>query len=154
MSTHTEQVWLTQDAHDRLTQELATLLAQRENGGGETDVSEQEQREIRIRQLQDVIRNSVIHEPPDDGVVEAGMVLTVRYEGEDDTETFLMADRAGVVTDTDLEVCSRQSPLGQALIGAVPGEQREYRTPDGIRMRVSVLKAVPHRGQGSLPNTV
>ena len=154
MSTHTEQVWLTQDAHDRLTQELATLLAQRENGGGETDVSEQEQREIRIRQLQDVIRNSVIHEPPDDGVVEAGMVLTVRYEGEDDTETFLMADRAGVILDTNLEVCSPQSPLGRALIGAVPGEQREYRTPDGIRMRVSVLKAVPHRGQGSLPNTV
>jgi len=153
MSTHTEQVWLTQDAHDRLTRELTALLAQRENGdAGETDVTTQEQREIRIRQLQEVIRNAVVHEPPDDGVVEPGMVLTVRYEGEDDTETFLMADRAGVILDTNLEVCSPQSPLGRALIGAVPSEQREYRTPNGIRMRVSVLKAVPHCGEGRFPN--
>jgi transcription elongation factor GreA len=152
MVTHTEQVWLTKDAHNRLTRELAALLALREDGdAGETDVTTQEQREIRIRQLQEVIRNAVVHEPPDDGVVEPGMVLTVRYEGEDDTETFLMAGRAGVVTDTELEVCSPQSPLGRALIGAVPSEQREYRTPDGIRMRVSVLKAVPHRGEGPVP---
>jgi transcription elongation factor GreA len=151
MSTHTGQVWLTKDAHNRLTRELTALLAQRESAdASDTDVTEQEQREIRIRQLQEVIRNAVVHEPPDDGVVEPGMVLTVRYEGEDDTETFLMADRAGV-TDSDLEVCSPQSPLGRALIGAVPCEQREYRTPDGIRMRVSVLKAVPHRGQGRGP---
>jgi hypothetical protein len=55
--------------------------------------------------------------------------------------------RAGVVTDTDLEFCSPQSPLGRALIGATPGEQREYCTPDGIRIKVSVLKAVVHRGE-------
>jgi transcription elongation factor GreA len=155
MSTRSEQVWLTTDAHNRLTRELAALLAQRENGDtGETDVTTQEQREIRIRQLQDVIRNAIVHEPPDDGIVEPGMVLTVRYEGEDDTETFLMVGRAGVVTDTDLEVCSPQSPLGRALIGAAPGEQREYCTPDGIRIKVSVLKAVPHRGQGPVPSPI
>jgi transcription elongation factor GreA len=137
MSTRSEQVWLTTDAHDRLTRELAALLAQRENGdAGEIDVTTQEQREIRIRQLQEVSPNAVVHEPPDDGVVEPGMVLTVRYEGEDDTETFLMASTAGVVTDTDLEVCSPRSPLGRALIGAAPGAQRE------------VLKVVPHCGEG------
>ena len=49
MSTHTEQVWLTKDAHNRLTRELAALQALRENGdAGETDVAAQEQREIRI----------------------------------------------------------------------------------------------------------
>src|SRR4051794_12625619 len=95
-----------------------------------------------------MIRNAVVHEPPDDGVVEPGMVLTVRCEGEDDTETFLMVGRAGVVTDTDLEACSPRSPLGRALIGAAPGAQREYRTPDGTRIKVSVLKAVPHCGEG------
>jgi len=82
MSTRSEQVWLTTDAHDRLTRELAALLAQRENGdAGEIDVTTQEQREIRIRQLQEVSPNAVVHEPPDDGVVEPGMVLTVRCEG-------------------------------------------------------------------------
>ena len=152
MSTHTEQVWLTQDAHDRLTREQAALLAQRANGDAdETDVASQEQREIRIRQLQEVIRNAVVHEPPDDGVVEPGMVVTVRFEGEDDTETFLIADRAGALTDAELEVCSPVSPLGRALIGAVSGQQHEYRRPDGIRMKVSVLKAVPHRSDVPFP---
>jgi transcription elongation factor GreA len=146
MSMSTEHVWLTKDAHDRLTRELAALLAERENGAAGTDVAEQEQREVRIRQLQALLRSSAGHEPPDDGVVEPGMVLTVRYQGEDDTETFLMADRASVTADTDFEICSPQSPLGRALLGAVPGEDREYRTPAGVRMQVSLLAAVPHRG--------
>jgi transcription elongation factor GreA len=146
MSTSTEHVWLTKDAHDRLRRELAALLAERENGAAAgTDVAEQEQREVRIRQLQALLRSSALHEPPDDGVVEPGMVLTVRYQGEDDTETFLMADRASVTADTDFEICSPQSPLGRALLGAVPGEEREYRTPAGVAMRVSLLAAVPHR---------
>jgi transcription elongation factor GreA len=154
MSTSTRQVWLTQDARDRLNRELAALLAQRENGAAAgTDVAEQEQRELRIRHLQDLLRNAAAHEPPDDGVVEPGMVLTVRYEGEIDAETFLMADRAGVAGDADLDVCSPQSPLGRALLGAVPGEEREYHTPAGVRMRVSVLKAVPHRDSTSASPT-
>jgi transcription elongation GreA/GreB family factor len=146
MSTSTEQVWLTADAHDRLKRELAELLAARETGAAAgIDVSQQEQREVRIRQLQALLRSSAVHEPPDDGVVEPGMVLTVSFEGEDGTETFLMADRAGVAGDDDFEVCSPQSPLGRAVLGAVPGEEREYRTPAGTRMRVSLLAAVPHR---------
>jgi transcription elongation factor GreA len=67
---------------------------------------------------------------------------------EDDTETFLMADQEGSTVYRDLEVCSPASPLGRALVGAVPGEQREYRTPGGARMRVTLVAAVPHRSTG------
>jgi len=144
MSVNTEHVWLTRDAYDRLKGELTALLEERSNGSA--DVDAQEQREVRIRQLQELIRTAAVHEPPDDGVAEPGMVLTVRYEGEDDTETFLMADTEGAAVDGDLEICSPRSPLGQALIGTVPGEQREYRTPDGTPIRVSLVKAVPYRG--------
>jgi transcription elongation factor GreA len=143
VSVNTEDVWLTRDAYDRLKEELAALLNQR--GNGSADVDEQERRELRIRQLHELIRSAAVHEPPDDGVAEPGMVLTVRYAGEDATETFLMADREGAAVDGDLEICSPQSPLGRALLGAVPGEQREYRTPDGTLLRVSLLEAVPHR---------
>jgi transcription elongation factor GreA len=143
MSVNTEHVWLTRDAYDRLKGELAALLDQR--GSGAADVTEQEQRDLRIRQLHELIRRAAVHEPPDDGVAEPGMVLTVRYEGENDAETFLMADREGAVVDRDLEICSPRSPLGQALIGAVPGERREYRAPDGALIRVSLVGAVPHR---------
>jgi transcription elongation factor GreA len=145
MSANTEQVWLTHDAHHRLKRELAALLAEREFGAADSsDVTDQEQRELRIRHLQEVLRSAVVREPPDDGVAEPGMVLTVRFEGEDETETFLMADREGA-TSRGLEVCSPRSPLGRALTGAVDGEQREYTTPGGTRMKVTLVNAVPHR---------
>lgn len=147
MSANTEQVWLTKKAHDRLKCELTSLLEQREESAADKiDPVDQERRAFRIRQLQEVLRGAVVHEPPDDGVAESGMVLTVRYEGEDDTETFLMADREEAAAYLDLEVCSPQSPLGRAVTGAVPGERREYLTPSGARMTVTLLKAVPHRG--------
>jgi transcription elongation factor GreA len=147
MSANTDHVWLTQDAHDRLKSELASLMARREKDAAEeADVTEQEQREVRIRHLQELISVAVVKEPPDDGVAEPGMVLTVRYEGEDETETFLMADTEGAATHTDLEVCSPKSPLGAALLGAVPGDKREYRAPGGNLVTVALVKAVPHRG--------
>ena len=107
MSTFIDQVWLTQDAYDRLKSELAALIVLRENDAAEeVDVTtEREQREVRIRQLQELITSAVVHEPPDDGVAEPGMVLTVRYGIEAETETFLMADREEVATNGDLEVC-------------------------------------------------
>jgi transcription elongation factor GreA len=76
------------------------------------------------------------------------MVLTVRFEGEDETETFLMADREGAGMYGSVEVCSPWSPLGRALAGAVPGEQREYVTPGGAPMKVMLVRALPHRGSG------
>lgn len=143
MSVNTEQVWVTSDAYGRLKGELAALLEQR--GTGSADIADHEQWERRIRQLRELIRTATVHEPPDDGVAEPGMVLTIRFVGEDDTETVLMADTQGAAADGDLEICSPRSPLGQALIGAVPGEQREYRTPDGTLIRVALVRAVPHR---------
>lgn len=149
MHPNTEQVWLPRDAHERVAGELAALLAEREACTADTgDVSAQEQREMRIRHLRDVVRSAVVHEPPDDGVAEPGMVLTVRFDGDDATETFLLGGREGAAPSGDLELCSPRSPLGRALAGAVSGEQREYAAPDGTRMRVTLVSAVPHRTAG------
>jgi transcription elongation GreA/GreB family factor len=143
MSVTINQVWLTQDAHDLLKSELAALMALRgDDAAEEADVTELEQREIRIRPLLELIRSAVVHQPPDDGVAEPGMVLTVRYESEGETETFLMADREEA-TNGALEVCSPRSPLAEALIGAVPGDKREYRAPDGTLVTVALIRAVP-----------
>jgi transcription elongation factor GreA len=146
MSANIDQTWLSQDARDRLTSELAALMAWRENDVAEdADVTQTEQREVRIRQLQELIASAVVHEPPDDGVAEPGMILTVQYESDGETDTFLMADRAEAALNGDVEVCSPSSPLGAALIGAVPGDKREYRAPDGTVVRVALIAAVPHR---------
>ena len=90
-----------------------------------------------------------MQEPPDDGVAKPGMVLTVRYEDEHDVEVFLMAHReeaASYRDRRDLKVCSPQSPVGRALTGTRPGRTARVPRPGGVRMKVTLLKAVPHKG--------
>jgi hypothetical protein len=94
----TQRVWLTEDAYNRMKVELANLLVERfgygvENGDPETgeqpsrDMDDGaaranwQHRELRIRQLKELIRSAVVLESPDHGVAEPRMVLTVRYDG-------------------------------------------------------------------------
>ena len=72
--------------------------------------------------------------------LEPGMVLTVRFEGGD-TETFLLGVRGAEYGD--MEVYSVQSPLGAAIVGARPGEQRFYQVPSGDSIPVTLVSAVP-----------
>ena len=70
------------------------------------------------------------------------MILTVRFDGTGETETFLLG--TPIAELGDLEVCSAQSPLGDALSGARPGEQRSYRVPSGAQVSVTLLDAAPY----------
>jgi hypothetical protein len=93
MTIGAQRAWLTEETYDRARIELALLRMERATGAhrGRPDP---EQRARRIRQLQELIAAAAVgHEPPDDDVAEPGMVLTVHYEADDLTETFLMADR-------------------------------------------------------------
>ncbi|MDN5932210.1 MAG: GreA/GreB family elongation factor [Pseudonocardia sp.] len=147
MSVDMQRVWLTEQTLDRVRIELARLQMERATGShrGQNDP---EHRELRIRHLHELIQNAAVgHEPPDDGVAEPGMVLTVRYEAADVSETFLFADREEETTlGEDLPICSPHSPLGAALSGAGQGERRDYRIPGGETMTVTLVKAVPYRG--------
>ena len=81
----TQRVWLTEDAHNRVKVELANLLVERfgydvENGDPETGeqpsrdmddgaaMANRQHRELRIRQLKELIRSAVVLELPDDDV--------------------------------------------------------------------------------------
>jgi transcription elongation GreA/GreB family factor len=150
--TSTERVWLTPEAHDRLQAELTDLLAPREEPDGDTDnaVENARRRTARVRRLQELLARATVGEdPPNDGVAEPGMVLTVRYDDTADEEMFLLglrdAERSATDTDhDDLEVYSPTSPLGMAVTGASPGDQRSYQVPNGTTVRVTVLDAVPY----------
>lgn len=99
--------------------------------------------QIRIQQIHDLLINAVVGEdPPDDGVAEPGMVVTIRYDDTGDVETFLLGVRGAEYGD--MEVYSIQSPLGAAILGARPGERRNYRLPSGAQLSVTLLKAVPY----------
>jgi transcription elongation factor GreA len=147
--TTTQRVWMSPQAHERLQTELATLRALIADEAGpelsdsdENAVAIQRARQTRIQQIHDLLLNAVVGEdPPDDGIAEPGMVLTVRYDETGDTETFLLGVRGAEYGD--LEVYSVQSPLGSAIIGARPGERRNYSVPSGATVPVTLVKAVP-----------
>ncbi|BBX21868.1 transcription elongation factor GreA [Mycolicibacter terrae] len=134
-------VWMTQQTKDRLLAELAEL-SEPHIGSSSGDITEQQARQARIHQIHDLLAVAVVGEdPPDDGVAEPGMVLTVRYD-DGDTETFLLGVRDD--DQSGLEVYSPQSPLGKAITGARPGEQRSYQVPSGASVTVTLLDAVPY----------
>jgi transcription elongation GreA/GreB family factor len=146
--TSTQRVWITPQAYERLQQELSTLRRLSAAGvvGGDTDentVAVQRGWQTRIQQIYDLLVNAVVGEdPPDDGVAEPGMVVTVRYDDTGDIETFLLGVRGAEYGD--MEVYSIHSPLGAAVAGARAGQQRTYNLPSGAALSVTVLKAVPY----------
>ena len=161
------KVWLTQDAFDKLKQELEDLKGPRrqeviarisaardegdlkENGGYHAAREEQGKLEGRILQLEDMLRRAEVGEtPPDDGVVEPGMKVTYRFVGDDDdeTETFLLGAREMEDVAGGLKVYSPQSPLGTAINGASKGDTVSYEAPNGKTLEVVILDAVPYTG--------
>ncbi len=155
--------WLTQEAYDRLSAEYEHLsgparveIAQkiesareegdlRENGGYHAAKEEQGKMEARIRQLRQLLQHAKVGEAPaDDGVVEPGMVVTVRYEGDDETLTFLLGSRED--GGKPMDVYSPSSPLGAALFGKKVGETARYTLPNGNTMSVAIVDAKPYTG--------
>lgn len=140
------RTWLTQAAYDRLSRELDELRA---DGAEPVDpefphLSGGDAKQARIERLQELLQDAVVGEPPpDDGIAEPGMVLTVRYEGDDEPETFLLGVRDGSAEE-GLTVYSPESPLGTAIIGAGQGEERSFTAPGGRTVRVVLLSAHPY----------
>jgi transcription elongation factor GreA len=160
----TEAIWVTQEAYDRLQEELdhlsgdvrddikAKITSAREegdlseNGGYHAAREEQGKNEARIRQLEDRLRRAQIGEKPaNDGRVGEGMKVTIRFEGDADTETFLLGSRELLTLDSavDLDVYSPTSPLGGAISGKSVGESASYQTPTGATITVQIVDAVP-----------
>ncbi|NYI93155.1 transcription elongation GreA/GreB family factor [Amycolatopsis endophytica] len=137
-----DTVWLTEAAYARLSDELAALRTSAAPDD-EDPVAGLLRRQARARELEDLLRRAVVGQPPpDDGVAEPGMVLTVRFDDETTTETFLLGARDGAADG--LEVYSADSPLGRALTGARQGESRSYTVPSGATVRVTLVSAVPY----------
>ena len=153
--------WLTQEAYDRLKAELDHLsgpgraeIAQKieaareegdlsENGGYHAAKDEQGQIEARIVTLQHILENARVGGPPrTDGVVGPGMTVTVRFAGDDDEMTFLLASREE--SGSQINVYSPRSPLGAAINGKRVGEKATFWLPNGRASTVEILKAVPN----------
>jgi len=154
--------YLTQEAYDRLKGELTLLSGEgrteiakkieaardegdlKENGGYHAAKEEQGKMEARIRQLTQLLDNVTVGQaPPDRGIVEPGMVVTVKLQGEE--LTFLLGNRE-IADGSDLLVYSEKSPLGKAILDKKIGEMTTFLAPNGKEMQVKVLNAKPYDG--------
>jgi transcription elongation factor GreA len=140
---------LSQDAFDRLQAELDDLRTRgridiaraieaaralgdlSENGDYHAAKDAQGKMEARIRQLEAMLKDVAIVEAGAgaSGEVSTGVVVSLRYSGDDDVERYLIGSieerREGV------SVVSPNSPLGQALMGRKAGEKLSYDAPSG-----------------------
>lgn len=155
--------WLTQEAYDRLKEEYDYLSGPgrvdiakkieaareegdlRENGGYHAAKDEQGKMEARIFHLRQLLDNAKVGEAPKtEGVVGPGMTVTIRFEGDEDEVTFLLASREE--TGAPIDVYSPKSPLGAAINGKKIGERATYSLPNGRQNTVEILEAVPYIG--------
>lgn len=156
------EIWLTQEAYDRLKAELEQLegparveIAKRieiareegdlrENGGYHAAKEEQGKIEARIRELSAKLKDAVVGEAPDvKNGIAAGMVVTAKILGDD--AVFLLGSRE-MAGDADIDVYSEGSPLGQAIIGKQIGDSTQYTAPNGRIIPVEIIDAKPYQG--------
>jgi transcription elongation factor GreA len=149
---------LTQDTYARLQAELEDLKTRgrvqiakaieaaralgdlSENGDYHAAKDSQGKMEARIRQLEAMLENASIVDSEAAGAagtVTTGVVVSLRYVGDDDVEDYLLGSieerREGH------SVISPNSPLGQALMGHKAGDKVDYEAPSGI-LEVEIVK--------------
>jgi transcription elongation factor GreA len=150
-----ETVHLSQAAFDRLKDEHDDLVTRgrleiarkietarelgdlSENGDYHAAKEEQGKMEGRIIHLANLIENAAIVENASTDQVSAGVVVGIRYEGDDDVERYLLGSIEERVEG--LEVMSPGSPLGAALIGKKAGDVVSYETPTGATLSVEIV---------------
>jgi transcription elongation factor GreA len=146
---------LTQETYDRLQAELEDLttrgrveIAQAieaaralgdlsENGDYHAAKDSQGKMESRIRQLQALLKTAEVMESATGDVIDHGMVVCLRHEGDTDVEEYFVGsieERRG-----SMPVVSPSAPLGQALIGRAAGDTVEYDAPGG-KLRVEIVR--------------
>jgi transcription elongation factor GreA len=150
------EVHLTPETHARLVAELEDLTTRgrveiarqieaaralgdlSENGDYHAAKDAQGKMESRVRQLQRMLEDAVVVDSStlETGVVTTGVVVELRYEGDHETERFLV----GSIEEKGegVAVISPASPLGQALIGHSVGETVDYEAPNG-RLTVQIV---------------
>lgn len=108
-----------------------------ENGDYHAAKEEQGKMAGRILHLESLLENAVIVEDTSHDEVQPGVIVGIRYEGDEAVERYLLGS-IEERTD-DVEVMSPGSALGQALVGGKIGEVVTYETPTGATLSVEIV---------------
>jgi transcription elongation factor GreA len=154
MSEINDATWLTQEAYDRLADELEYLLTiarsdiakriqeareegdLKENGGYHAAKEEQGKIESRINRLEEILASAQVGEAPKaHGIVEQGLVIRVELNGTE--KKFLLG--SAEISDDKIEVYSPDSPIGSAIMGKKIGDKLDVFLPNGKIIQVKIL---------------
>ena len=149
---------LTQETYERLQAELEDLKTRgrieiakaieaaralgdlSENGDYHAAKDTQGKMEARIRQLEATLKDAQIVQGGvgADGSVDVGVVVSLRYEGDEEVERYLI----GSIEERQegVSVISPDSALGQAIRGHRKGDTVAYETPTGARLAVQIVE--------------
>jgi len=108
-----------------------------ENGDYHAAKEEQGKQEGRIAHLANLLENAEIVEAGGADEVVPGVVVGIRYEGDDEVERYLLGSIEERVEG--VEVMSPGSALGQALLGRAAGDTVSYETPTGATLSVEIV---------------
>ena len=107
-----------------------------ENGDYAAAKEEERLLEDRIFYIEDLLSRSVEASAAPAGVAAPGAVVTVRFDGEAECETYLYGEAA---ERSQWPACTPSSPMGRALLGARVGDTVSYRTPSGSAVSLTVV---------------
>ena len=146
---------LSQAAYDRLKAELDDLTTRgrveiarkieaarelgdlSENGDYQAAKEEQGKMEGRIAHLAKLLKDVEIVEEVAGDNVEAGCIVGITFDGDDEVERYLVGS---IEERTDgIDVVSPGSPLGEALMGASVGDTVKYEAQPGRQLTVKVV---------------
>ncbi len=117
--------------------ETARLLGDlSENGDYHAAKEEQGKMEGRIMRLKSILENCEIVEEFDDSTVSPGVMVSIRFEGDDEVEQYLFGSieerRSGI------EIVSPGSPMGRALEGGRAGQTVTYEA-NGNELSIEIV---------------
>jgi transcription elongation factor GreA len=127
-----ELAWLEGEAREKVISDIATARAHgdlSENAEYHAAKDQQGLQEARIRQLRQMIENAEIIEARDDGIVKPGTIVTIRYQGDTEPESYFFGLREEKQGGYD--VVTPDSPLGRALLGRTAGDTVTAKVPAG-----------------------
>jgi transcription elongation factor GreA len=134
-----ELVHLEGDARSKIIDDIATARAHgdlSENAEYHAAKDQQGLQEARVRQIKEMLENAEIIHAKDDGVIKPGKLVTLRYEEDEEPETYLLGlreERGG-----DHDILTPESPIGQALVGHLAGETLIAKVPAGD-LRIEIV---------------
>ena len=108
-----------------------------ENGDYHAAKEEQGKMEGRVNHLAQILENAVIVDATGSELAGSGSVVTIRYEGDDDIERYLIGSIEEKIEG--LDVISPGSALGGALKGHKAGDTISYEAPTGATLRVELV---------------